>query len=355
MEYGVEKLIYLYIAICAALILFNFVCIFYFGIVNYRIGKKSVYLERYPGKKALKRIFRKENNALSLELTLDRLKQDNPEEFSKYTDSLREIIGSWIRTNRIRDRLYKAYLYYFAAKYALFKGNGEKKLTDVLVKDAWNSDLYLRENSLRLIYSIGDAQTVLDALRAVDREQIPHNAKLLHDGLLDYSGDKESLWGKIWESFEEFSPGMQLVFLEYFRYSTGKFCEKYLSILMDPNRDHELHYSCLRYFRRYPYAPALPRILAYAGGSMGEIWEYAAVAANTLEAYPGKESFEVLCRMLSSENWHIRVNAAKALVNQGYVYSDFDFILDGDDRFAREALQYQLDRKAASAPEGGAA
>ena len=71
-------------------------------------------------------------------------------------------------------------------------------------------------------------------------------------------------------------------------------------------------------------------------------WEYAAISASALSAYPGQETVDALLKAMNSVNWHIRNNASVSLQAHGLTYEEMLRVLDGEDRYAREMLAYRL-------------
>ncbi len=136
---------------------------------------------------------------------------------------------------------------------------------------------------------------------------------------------------------------MQVTLLNYFRFSSGAYCEKIHALLNDPAQDDEVRFACLRYLGRYPYPPAYADLLRYATPSKNARWEYAAIASSVLASYPGAETAAVLERNLYHPNWYIRFNASKSLEQLGFGYRDLIDVIEGHDRYASEILRYRFD------------
>lgn len=67
-------------------------------------------------------------------------------------------------------------------------------------------------------------------------------------------------------------------------------------------------------------------------------WEYAAIAATALSAYPGERTVEILKEALQSPNWYVRFNAAQSLEAFQLSYWELSDVMEGGDRYAREIL-----------------
>ena len=77
-----------------------------------------------------------------------------------------------------------------------------------------------------------------------------------------------------------------------------------------------------------------------------DIYEgFCLVSLTALRNYPGEDTLALLRKNLKSPNWYIRYNAAESLNALGVDYGEFVDIFDGKDRFSREILQFQFDRR----------
>ncbi len=57
----------------------------------------------------------------------------------------------------------------------------------------------------------------------------------------------------------------------------------------------------------------------------------------------GPQTLEILKKEISSKNWYVRHNAAKSLAVLNTDRDALADILQGNDRYAKEMLEYQLD------------
>ena len=76
--------------------------------------------------------------------------------------------------------------------------------------------------------------------------------------------------------------------LDYIRFKSGAYREPMEQILRDPERNKELRFSAIRYFGRYPDERVRPLLLDFLGEKDPLRWEYAAISASALAAYPGR-------------------------------------------------------------------
>ena len=198
---------------------------------------------------------------------------------------------------------------------------------------------------MKALYSFGDEEHVVEGIKVLEQSHIFFHSKILSDGLLEFEADHDKLIALLWQSFDKFFVETQVAILNYIRFRTGDYCENMLEILKDKNRNQELHYAAIRYFGKYHYPPALPILLEFASDTDSLHWNYAAFSASALAIYPGEKTLEVLKKSLMSSNWYVRYNAAQSIDLLGTSYFDLMDIMNGDDRYAREMMNYRFDRR----------
>ena len=312
----VQILIYVYLGICAGMILFNIVTALLSQRREHRSFRAGIRLE------------------LAVERELDHLALTGEvnEEHLRYMERrLRRVNGL---------AAFDAALEHLCVRRPELTRSYLTALNGVMIALAED---YCRENAMQALYTAGDPAVLVRALRIIDASSLYYHSKLLSDGLLNYTGDTWELADALWEAFDAFQPWMQVTLLNYFRFSSGAYCEKIHALLNDPARDDELRFSCLRYLGRYPYPPACADLLRYATPSENARWEYAAIASSVLASYPGAETAAVLERNLYHPNWYIRFNASKSLEQLGFGYRDLIDVIEGHDRYASEILRYRFD------------
>ena len=114
---------------------------------------------------------------------------------------------------------------------------------------------------------------------------------------------------------------------------------------MDSTLDDEVRFSCIRYFGKYPYAPAYDVLMSLADEKAVSRWEYAAIVSAALSAYPSDATLARLKRNLSSKEWYIRYNAAASLYALDVTDADVQDVFSGKDRYAQEMLRYRMEKK----------
>lgn len=116
-------------------------------------------------------------------------------------------------------------------------------------------------------------------------------------------------------------------------------------IMTDKEEDRELRFAAVRYFGRYPWEQARSVLIEFASDKEELHWEYAAVAAAALKDYRGDDVLSALKTALYSSNWYVRYNAAVSLEAAGMSYNRLIDVMAGNDRYAREMMEYRLEER----------
>jgi len=357
----VEVLIYIYLVICLAMIIFNTVCIFVFRSSDKRLRRKSEGLEEEIMRQIefmdrnglltedhttyLNKKLRMTGNLLAFDQTLDRMYPNNKEAIDKYLQQIYPVfVYLMLEFSRKNDILVTFYLY-ILRKYKVLYQKPIGPIHDVVRALIKEPSIYCRENALRALYTCGDAESTIQALLSIEEIGYYHSGKLITDGLLSFAGDHGKLGEMIWQYLPHFTRDMQVVLLNYLRFQSGDHKDKMLALLVDPEQDDEIRFSCIRYFGKYTDERAYPELLKLADIRTAPRWEYPAIASTALASYPCEETAEALKRNLHSESWYVRFNSARGLDQMGFEYMDMVDIFDGEDRYAREMLLYYMDQK----------
>lgn len=269
-----------------------------------------------------------------------------PENVKGYLQSLRTVfieLSGWYEK---RDRIEQAYFSSLIKKFEIDKGHpAYDGIMDFLDKMVIKEDVYVRENALKALYSIGNEEAVLTAWERMEANKIYHNQKLLADGLLSYTGSREALARHLWARREEFDVMLVLPVMQFIRFFSGNFCGEFLEVLKKETEDKELRLEAIRYLRRYPDKGAREELQKFLLYQEFIDWEYAAMAASALTMYPGPDTVACLKEGLGAANWYVRLNCAEALIHGMKLpkWQLFD-VYNGSDRYAREILDYVTEK-----------
>lgn len=355
----IEILLYVYLAVCAGMILFNIVSAVLSRLRDKRISKINKHFnekilnelgylaqngdihnihKRYLSKK-LKRI----GNMRSFDIILESEYTKNTELVKKYLHSLNGVFVSLAISYCKKEAIEAAFFPYIIKKYRILQGHSFDSMTDMLYVLLTEPSIYCRENAMQAIYTTGDTDCVLKALKIIDNPNRFYHEKLIADGLMNFDGGFLKLNTALWEAFEEFSVQMQVALLNCFRFSSNDHCGQILKLLTDKNRDDEIHFACIRYFGKYRFDEAYPYLLEYAACRNDTRWEYCAIASSALSTYPCPKTVECLKANLYHRNWYIRFNSSQSLEKMGLTYMDLIDIVEGNDRYASEILRYRFE------------
>lgn len=366
---NVENLVFFYMGVCLAMILFNCVVM----LINVLRKKQTnrtdrkleqridAQLERLQRGEAIEkdhlaqmdRVFKKLSHLRSFENSLDVLKAEKPKLCQKYLEAIRPCFVRGAADYFKRDMIEATYFTWLVRKYDVADEENGAFWRAEMRKLLQTSSIYCRENALHILYHMGNAAEVVNALLQLDGRQIFHHSKLIHDGMLEFAGDKEALLKEIWNAFDRFSASMQVTLLSYMRLTSAQCREKVFEVMMRPNQDDEVYFACMRYFGKMYDERVFPVLLDALRESGGQRWERAAIAASVLRTYPSERTTEVLMQALHSSNWYVRNNAAETLESFGLTYAKMAEVFEGNDRYAREILQYWMDYRAIKEGEVG--
>lgn len=362
-----ELIIYFYMANCLAVLIFNIIYIFADRLKGKRLGTRSLKMadmlrEQMARLDAfgdveqshLDRLavsLKKLENMRAFERSVDEIlaENGNPEQrelAARYLKCLRPVFLALTDCYERRDEIEQAYFASLIEKFGIDRGHVSfDGIMEFLNRMAVKRDVYVRENALKALYSIGNQEAVLAAWEKMEATRIYHNQKLLADGLLKFTGDRVALAWTLWKRREEFDVLLLLPVMQFIRFLTDDFQEEFLKLLHSQTADKELRLEAIRYFRKYPYEAAREELKRFVWYQEYIDWEYAAMAATALLAYPGADTVDCLKEGLKASNWYVRLNCAESLV-KGMKLPKWQLydVYNGNDRYAREILDYVAER-----------
>ncbi len=357
---GSEVILYFYGAVCLSMLAFNIIFSLYLRAGDLRSERKAArlcemvdeQLERVRAgqpveTRHLSAINRRLSRVSNL-LAFDRVLEQLPHQDALVESYLRQIEPSVLylaTVYRRRESTQAAYFCYFLAQHRILRQMPMDEIQRIVVAFIEKDSLYCRVNALKALCMFGSAETITDTLLRCDRQSSFLHAKVLVETLLSFSGDPRELIRLIWARFDRFSATMQRALLDYIRFCSGDYGAQMLRILLDEKRDKELRLSAIRYFGRYPSPDAKGILLRFVSDADPAHWEYAAVSASALSAYPGEDITAALAEAMHSANWYVRYNAASSLEGRDLSYEDLVVHIGENDRYAREMLTYQMESR----------
>ena len=395
----IEWLVAFYLFVSVAMILFNFVFLAYekarakrFVTKTKRLASDlSEEIERnadFPTeahKRILERKLRKLSGMESFDLTMQRLQELDAEKSDRYLRGIATVFHRLTYYFAKKPDLKKAYFAYILKRWYRLRPASDT-VTQTLLRFVREGSFYVRQNSLEALASVADACAFADAVELIERGDDFHHPKLVTEAALSFAGDADGLVAELTARFDGLRPATQAAVINYLRMSDSRFCDRLLLLLKEEEEDRELRLAIVRYYRKNRYEPARETLQKLVRSSPTEGWEFAALAALSLESYPGDDTEKVLKQALSHRNWYVRSNAAEALLNllarpvselapdllpevsgtarelgdalreRGWYVSlgrprravapdapALKDVLEGEDRFARDILRYRLE------------
>ncbi len=208
--------------------------------------------------------------------------------------------------------------------------------------------VYCRENALKALYNLGDAEAVADAVETLSADARLHSEKLLSDGMNSFRGDRRALAEALMERFDRYDDHSQSAVITFFTVAGfHDWDERFKKRLESADISTDQRCDILRLILKEPSEETkqiLIRVLRDKGKA--EDWQTAAVAATGLDRYPDDgDAVDALKFGITSPAWNVRMNCAAALVKLDPPEAVFDEILNGGDAFAADALKFALSSK----------
>lgn len=356
---NIEVLIYMYALICLALIAFDGMWL----VIKYIKTKKMIRSEanydqiikdhlfqisrdQDVNKKNLKVMTKKLahiDELKAFDLALQKHQRSN--NIEPYIFYLGKIFADLSKKYEKQESINKAYFAYVIACHATHLKSSRITISEQMITYLDDKSVYCRENTLQALYQFGDEDYVVRALKILDNRGVYYNSKLLSDGLFAFSGNHEKLSLKLLELFPLFNQSMQIAIINYLKLTDLDFRTHLFEILIEEKANNELRFALIRYYGKHYYEPAKNILLEFLLGKNNKEWEFAALSARALSIYQEPQVVQALKKALSNKNWYVRFNGASSLVEMKASKQELQDIMDGNDRYAKEILQYSFDYK----------
>lgn len=348
---NVQFLIGCYAVICLSIITYNCYCVLLFRYKDQSREKNKAVIYEYlkedgqladRDRRDLRKRLEKIDALLAFDEVLEELKKTDESHFEACRKSTSGIIRELVKVYSGRNIMQQACFAYVLCSSGAVRYSSSDEMFSFLLGLTRNSNIYCRENAMRALYSSSRTESVLKGLEIINGSDIYYNPKLITEGLLSFSGDKELLIGRIWTVIDRMKPEMRVALLNFIRFASGRWGERMLELIKS-SPDTEERIAALRYFGKYPDISVFPVIKDLLGT---EQWEINAVIMTVLASYPGEETISILKEGLCSRNWYVRNNAAESIYR---LYPDYDSVrdvLEGQDPYARQALKFRFEKAA---------
>lgn len=352
----VNMVVYLYIFICVALLIFNIAYIVYSKQRKRQGWKrkermKKMQLSAIDGitkdtkfnPKEEKYLVKKLSNIKYLigfeEALCECEKERDEKEIVMYLNMCQNIIFQVAWNFSKKPAMERAYFGYMVSKHMGRVAENYRHLAETLLEFFKDSTIYARENLLMALYCLGAEDGIDQAYSMMKAEGYVHQHRLIADGLQTYNGDKERLARRLWDNREQYDTQVRIGLIQFM----SRLPQDYSALLLPEleNLSGEESFNMIRYFgTRY-------HVCDQAKDKLIEILkrddEYSVPAANVLGYYSGEDVKEALMEALSSNLWYIRKNAANALLEYGLTREENEELLHAEDTYAREMFGYVLE------------
>lgn len=361
MRFDANAVIYGYLFICVALLVFN---LFYIFRAKGRKKQQKVRAKEWQReieaqlgllargsaveethRKRMLRVLRSTNGLISYSSALEAVQRTQPVLLAQYLRESYAVLQELAVVYGRKQSMERAYFADVIARFRPCSGEEFRPLMEILLSYLADSTVYCRENVLHALCALGNGQAVETALQILNDNEWFHHQKLLSDGLTAFSGDREALAARLWRHAKDWNAYLMLSVVQFITNCSDSYRETFLPVLCAPETDPELRLALMRYYRRHPYGPARPVLLEYLRGAPGQDVNLAVVSAAVLDRYPGIDTVEALKQALGHPNWYVRYNAAASLVHLEVDIRALREVLQGGDRYAKEILQYMLEEK----------
>ena len=358
MVFQVNLLIYLYMAICICLLLFNMV---YFARDFFKRKRDPETVRKYMNKlyevletSGVEKISEKEekfwirklgrcSELILFQQAVEELEaKGEQEKIEKWIGNNRDLFYKLSSAYMKKRGMEKAFMAYIIEQHHLCGPGARDPFALQMEWLVLDHSIYCRENALYALYAGGQPVHVIKAYHILTRMRIEHSSKMVTDGLLSFQGDRELLAEELWKNWAHFATYYKICFVNFFRMISGNFTERLLTVLEDEKNDRELRFAAIRYFRKYRYDKAREYLCCLVEDWRESDWEYAALSALTLESYPGERTIEALKKGCESRSWYIRYNSAQSLGKLIDYERKEEFIQTEKDVYAKEMMEYKF-------------
>lgn len=274
----VEILIYIYLGICAGMILFNIVTALLSRRRAHRFHRRSTRFEKEISReldrlaetgevsaehlRRMERKLRRVNNMVTYDQALERLLPCRPALVRDYLLASSGVVVALAEDYCRRDEIESAYFPYLIKKYRLLSGESCPELKAMLLDLLHEPSLYCRENTMQAIYTSGDPVLVVQALQIINADSYYYSGKLLSDGLLNYTGSSQVLAYALWCVLAKFQPWLQVALLNYPPMHTVR---RFFPFSMTPHRTMRFALPACAIWGTIPILPPAPVCWAMPG------------------------------------------------------------------------------------------
>ncbi len=257
-------------------------------------------------KRLKKRTYEKTFNKILIEFTVIINSRDV---VKAYMEHFEPYVRKRMRKYRRKGSVLNVQTTYLLGEYGLDK----TWVLDYIMQGLDSDSIYLRFNSISALSKIGNSNEFVQGLKRLSHKESFINQKVIIDVLDHFEGSKEDLNNLLVENLNGFSEEIQVIIIDFFRNQKDDFPANYLvNYLMEEGTGKEVKASIIKYLECVVEASANQ---ALYGLLKSDQWELRALSSKALGAYSHSDTIVELFQTLSDDNWHVRLNSAKSLLN----------------------------------------
>lgn len=348
--FRIEYLIYIYISLCACMMLFNVICMIFTKSTEKNKNKsKSTIIKKINlqilllknnlevssrHRKYMYQKLKKTHNLLLFEYALDLHDQQLVE---KYIKSIEKIFSELSIYYEKADGIKKAYFVYIVKKYKI---SGIQNT--ILYKFLEEESIYCRDNTLKAIISSENVENIITALKIINKQEYYYYPDTINKALLEFAGNISNFAKELWENYHIFDEKIQIAIIRYINQFNLDYKQEFYELAIKDTTSKNVKIEIIKYFRNNIYEDAKQMIINIAKLKGIENKELIVEAAKTLQKYNCLETKEVLKLLLKRNNWEIKNAASESLLALGTSYYEFAEIYNGEDEVARGILKYKI-------------
>ena len=351
----IQYLIYIYMALCACMMIYNIVYTIYNRTTEKNIEKqRNGFIKKIRNQfnliengieivaKHRKYLYNKLkwiHNLLLFEQLLDEQKENVRK---KYLEDVKYIFYDLAIYYQKTDSVKKAYFAYIIGKYKIEDIIDKNIMTNTLFVFLEDGAMYCRDNSLKAIIKLGNIYYILKALKEINKDKYYYSVELLYEDLIEFNGNKQRLAEQMWQEFNEFNENTQIAIIKLISKYKLDYSEEFYKLLEDENTSNKIKIEVTKYYKDNIFKKVEVLLIQNTKRTGILNRELVIESAKTLSAYNSLETKETLKSLLKRNDWDIRMAASESLSILGTSYYELAEIYNGEDNIARRILKYKV-------------
>lgn len=353
--FKIQYLIYVYIALCACMMLYNIAYTLYNRRTEKKVEKqKNSFIKKLRNqinlveseiplavkhRKYLYNKLRWTNNLLLFEQILEEQTQKVKE---KYIKEMQHVFYDLAIYYQKTDSIKKAYFAYIIGKYKIGDTTENNNIINTLFLFMKEEAMYCRYNTLKAMLQLGNIDNIIKILKEMKQGDYYYSVEMLFENLLSFDGNSKVLAEKMWQTFWKFNKNTQIVIIKFIRHVKLDYTEEFYELLQQQKIDNKIKVEIIRYYRENIFNKVVSLLIDITKLKEIHNRELVIEAARALSAYNIAEVKNALKELLKRNDWDIRMAASESLSILGTSYYELAEIFNGEDNVVRKILRYKI-------------